>query len=202
MERPEAAERIELFANTFDLESGRDDLADAERLRQWLVRARLIERTSSVGDEEHRMCLELRAGIREVLSTEGPHEPHRLAAAEVILEKLPVLVSFTGSSSTVAGQRSGAVLVPATGLAPVHRACALLALDWATLVMTGQARRLKRCAEHSCLWVFWDGSKNQSRRWCSMKVCGNRTKSRRHNERSRRPRTPAALPPGHGEGSE
>jgi predicted RNA-binding Zn ribbon-like protein len=29
-------------------------------------------------------------------------------------------------------------------------------------------------------------SKNRSRRWCDMKYCGNRAKSRRHYERHRR----------------
>ncbi|MCX5231111.1 CGNR zinc finger domain-containing protein [Streptomyces sp. NBC_00233] len=40
--------------------------------------------------------------------------------------------------------------------------------------------RLERCAEHTCGRVSWDTSKNHSRRWCSMRVCGNRTKSRRY----------------------
>jgi predicted RNA-binding Zn ribbon-like protein len=31
-----------------------------------------------------------------------------------------------------------------------------------------------------CGWLFVDESRNGSRRWCSMKDCGNRAKARRH----------------------
>ncbi|GAA0393839.1 hypothetical protein GCM10010357_13330 [Streptomyces luteireticuli] len=51
------------------------------------------------------------------------------------------------------------------------------------LVVTGESTRLKRCAEQACAWVFWDVSKNRSRRWCSMRVCGNRAKARRYAAR-------------------
>jgi predicted RNA-binding Zn ribbon-like protein len=36
--------------------------------------------------------------------------------------------------------------------------------------------RLKSCP--SCHWLYLDNSKNQSRQWCDMKVCGNRAKAR------------------------
>jgi len=181
MERPRAAERIELFANTFDLESGRDELAAPGELRRWLAEQGLIGSGVPVDEADHRMCLGLRTGIREILSVpvEEP-APHHLARADALLAELPVLVSL----ASAAGGRP--VLVPEPGLAPVRRAYALLALDWVELAITGQVVRLKSCAEHTCRWVFWDGSKNQSRRWCSMRVCGNRTKARRHTERARR----------------
>jgi len=31
----------------------------------------------------------------------------------------------------------------------------------------------------TCRWMFVDRSKNRSRRWCDLKVCGNRTKARK-----------------------
>jgi len=33
--------------------------------------------------------------------------------------------------------------------------------------------------ERECRWLFLDTSKNHTRRWCDMKVCGNRIKARR-----------------------
>jgi predicted RNA-binding Zn ribbon-like protein len=38
------------------------------------------------------------------------------------------------------------------------------------------ASRLKTCP--SCRWLYLDNSKNQSRQWCDMRVCGNRAKAR------------------------
>jgi len=74
-------------------------------------------------------------------------------------------------------------LAPSPGLPPALRPLASLALAWVRLRMTGDVLRLKRCAEHTCELVFWDLSKNRSRRWCSMRVCGNRVKSRAYAAR-------------------
>ncbi|MFF5721595.1 CGNR zinc finger domain-containing protein [Streptomyces buecherae] len=82
-------------------------------------------------------------------------------------------------AAPVGGAGAGLVLVPAPGLPPVRRGLARVAVAWSELVLAGDAARLKRCAEHECAWVFWDVSKNRSRRWCSMRVCGNRNKARR-----------------------
>jgi predicted RNA-binding Zn ribbon-like protein len=46
---------------------------------------------------------------------------------------------------------------------------------------------VKICASDSCNWLFLDTSKNQSRRWCDMKSCGNRAKVHRHYERRKQP---------------
>ncbi len=45
--------------------------------------------------------------------------------------------------------------------------------------------RLKACRNHGCRWAFYDYSKNRSASWCSMKLCGNRTKTRAYRARAR-----------------
>ena len=47
-------------------------------------------------------------------------------------------------------------------------------------------RRVRRCANDKCLWLFVDQSKGGTRRWCDMNACGNRAKSHRHYIRSKR----------------
>jgi predicted RNA-binding Zn ribbon-like protein len=47
-------------------------------------------------------------------------------------------------------------------------------------------RRLRIC--RNCNWLFIDRSRNGSRRWCDMAVCGNRQKARRYYHR-RKPAT-------------
>ena len=48
-------------------------------------------------------------------------------------------------------------------------------------LMTSEAiKRVGQCAdEQGCGWLFWDSSRNRSRRWCDMSDCGNRAKVRR-----------------------
>ena len=53
------------------------------------------------------------------------------------------------------------------------------------LLTSDDMQVIRTCANKSCDWVFLDTSKNRSRRWCSMKSCGNRAKARRHQERQK-----------------
>jgi predicted RNA-binding Zn ribbon-like protein len=43
--------------------------------------------------------------------------------------------------------------------------------------------RVRTCGVDTCRWLFLDTSKNHTRRWCNMKVCGNRVKARRFQAR-------------------
>ncbi|SHE50927.1 CGNR zinc finger domain-containing protein [Streptoalloteichus hindustanus] len=53
------------------------------------------------------------------------------------------------------------------------------------LVLTGHWARIKICPAEDCRWAFYDRSRNRSRTWCSMRVCGNREKARNWRERAR-----------------
>lgn len=63
------------------------------------------------------------------------------------------------------------------------------ALDTATahsalgLAANPEPDRLKICP--NCGWLFLDRSRNRSRTWCDMAVCGNRSKAKRHYHRSK-----------------
>jgi|SRR5215203_1296944 len=46
------------------------------------------------------------------------------------------------------------------------------------LLTSGDLDRLKLCA--GCYWLFLDASRNRSRRWCTMEVCGTDEKMRRY----------------------
>lgn len=52
------------------------------------------------------------------------------------------------------------------------------------LLTEGDVERIKECRGNDCNWLFYDVSKNRSRRWCEMKDCGNREKQRRHRRRN------------------
>lgn len=54
----------------------------------------------------------------------------------------------------------------------------------AMFMTSGELARMKICpAPDGCGCLFFDRSKNRSRRWCSMKHCGNTAKARRQNRR-------------------
>lgn len=58
---------------------------------------------------------------------------------------------------------------------PVDLAAARSALR---LVCQPEPERMKICP--NCEWLFLDKSRNRSRNWCDMTVCGNRAKARLH----------------------
>jgi predicted RNA-binding Zn ribbon-like protein len=57
--------------------------------------------------------------------------------------------------------------------------------DAAELLASPELAHVRMCASATCDWFFLDTSKNHSRRWCDMKVCGNRAKARRYYGRQR-----------------
>ncbi|WP_425440510.1 CGNR zinc finger domain-containing protein [Prauserella shujinwangii] len=71
----------------------------------------------------------------------------------------------------------GPELVAAGAVATVLAAAARLAV-------LGEWERVKICPADDCRWAFYDRSRNRSRTWCSMKVCGNREKARAWRQRA------------------
>jgi len=59
-------------------------------------------------------------------------------------------------------------------------------LSAAELATAPERERVRECASPTCAWLFLDRSRNASRRWCDMTVCGNRAKARRHRSKSSR----------------
>jgi len=53
------------------------------------------------------------------------------------------------------------------------------------LFTSHELRRVRECGSKTCRWLFVDRSKNGSRRWCDMKVCGNRTKAQKFYRRKK-----------------
>ena len=60
------------------------------------------------------------------------------------------------------------------------------ARDAAELLTDPEAlARVRLCAADDCDWLFLDLTRNRSRQWCDMKVCGNRAKVRAYYRRKR-----------------
>jgi predicted RNA-binding Zn ribbon-like protein len=61
-----------------------------------------------------------------------------------------------------------------------------IALSALTTLTQSDLSRIKQCQGEKCGWLFFDTTKNKSRRWCEMEICGNRAKQRRHSAKARR----------------
>lgn len=67
-----------------------------------------------------------------------------------------------------------------------HAALEAIALSALELLRNGNLARIRRCqAPNACGWLFYDDTRNGSRRWCSMSHCGALCKTRRYRARRR-----------------
>ena len=55
----------------------------------------------------------------------------------------------------------------------------LLALSASDLITSEPMPMVRACDNLECQWLFLDTSKNHTKRWCDMRICGNRMKARR-----------------------
>ncbi|MCT9083065.1 CGNR zinc finger domain-containing protein [Streptomyces fulvoviolaceus] len=74
---------------------------------------------------------------------------------------------------------------PTTLAADPALALALIAQDAVDLLLSAEIQRVRVCGADRCALRFLDRSPARNRRWCSMSRCGNRTKVRLHQARSR-----------------
>jgi predicted RNA-binding Zn ribbon-like protein len=175
---PGYADLLCAFANTLDVDvdtSTPDELTDADALTEWLRGRALVDRQARATASDLRTALDLRTGLRQaMLAHHDGHTDVRLPGLDEIAAKLPLRMVFEGTRPRLVPAVDGA----AAGLAHLLVAVAGAQSD-------GAWPRLKLCVADDCQWAFYDTSKNRSRHWCSMGVCGNRQKTRAYRARQR-----------------
>ncbi|QXJ24988.1 CGNR zinc finger domain-containing protein [Actinomadura graeca] len=197
-----AAALLRDFVNTLDVDSGTDGLATPARLAEWLAGHGLIPSGAAAGESDLAGAITLREGLRAaMLAHHGPPVPAPDSlppgspapdgggpadGLDGALAALPLRIGLTGPRPA---------LVPLGPPGTAATALARLAAAIMEASADGTWTRLKVCQEDTCRWAFFDTSKNRSRAWCSMRVCGNRTKTRAYRAR-RRP--PSGAEPGTG----
>jgi predicted RNA-binding Zn ribbon-like protein len=172
---PRELDLLRAFVNTRDLESGSDALASPSDLECFLVARGLVAGDVATTSDDLATALELRESLRALLRANLARGRDERAVARLnqIAARLPLRVRLTPL-----GQPA---LVPHDGGAAgaLGRILAALAIAMAE----GTWARLKACSADDCQWAFYDRSRNRSGRWCSMSVCGNRTKIRAYRRR-------------------
>lgn len=171
------------FVNTRELGGGGTDaFTDPEALQRWLAEQGLLDDEASVDQDDLTRVTALREALRVAMAAHHDDVPaetgHRLDA---LARRVSLRVAFTADAPR---------LVPAGR--GVDAALGHLLLAVTEAAMHGSWERLKVCPAETCREAFYDVSKNRSRTWCSMDVCGNRAKTRRY--RSRLKATTGAIP--------
>jgi predicted RNA-binding Zn ribbon-like protein len=168
-------ELVRNFVNTRDVEDNLDDLATPHELRAWFTSRALMEADEPVTEGDLRRALEVREGLRALLlaNNGSPYD-------ESAIERLDRAASRAGLRLRFHAGGCAEFEPDATG---VDGALARLLAIVAEARVEGEWPRLKACAEHTCEWAFYDKSKNRSKKWCRMEVCGNVAKARAYRQR-------------------
>lgn len=150
---------VQLFVNSIDRENG----------VEWLDESWFAEH-GLPGAEDLEVARTAREAIRELLirNNREPVDGTAIATLNRLSRHLELIVRFEAPARST--------LAPVSGR-PLGRILATLH----TAMQRGDWSRLKAC--RNCRWAFFDYSRNRSATWCSMSLCGNRSKTRAFRSR-------------------
>jgi hypothetical protein len=152
------ADLIVDFINTLDVEAGSDVLDTVDGWASWLAAQGLGGCFANESPHSLRQALQLRGDLRTLAGGERGTQ----------MRQVGIQVALTADGKVELG---------------AHSAVGFLAAAAAKVAVEQRLDRVKICPADTCRWAFYDTSRNRSRQWCSMEVCGNRAKARAHRRR-------------------
>ena len=184
------------FINTDLVINGQptDLLSSFQDLLVWLVQASLVtdeeaKRIERVGKRQGNDTLKeakaFRTAMRDMVRRLADGEPVPKAALETINHLLRFRMGYSQirrrSDSTVE-------LNYHSEIEDANRLLGLLGKAASDLLVTCNLSLVKKCQNPACVLFFYDTTKNHARHWCSMSLCGNRSKVAAHYLRHRKDR--------------
>jgi predicted RNA-binding Zn ribbon-like protein len=174
------------LVNTEPMQHGEriDLLGDFGDLVRWLHAAGVLSAgqaqraarrwgRSAEGTAAFRQAVALRSAVRagaERLAAGKPVEEDLVKTVNRVLASRPAFTRLVRAGKGYATQLQAASDSALHLLVPVAESAA-----W--LLEHGQRELVRRCEGSDCVLVFYDTTKNKSRRWCSMDGCGGRAKA-------------------------
>jgi len=161
-----------------------DLLAERDHLITWintLAEADIINHTQLQAPIEQWAAEALTSlrSLRILLRQQFEHladgfqaEPSWIAQLEAIVKQAPIAYEWRNER-----------LLPVPVGDPKDALLTLIALNALQLLANDQLQHLHRCNNPECVLLFIDS--NPRRKWCSMKICGNRIKVTRHQQQKK-----------------
>ena len=161
---PGRLELVRRFANTVDPEHGREALHSPRQLHDLLVSLGLLDEGARVTQADLDAAHALRDRLR-TLARANNGVPTDESIEAPLIGRVGAADAELAAPHDVAGALA-----------------ALVGIVYTSMV-DGTWPRLKACRREICQWLFYDRSRNRSGVWCSMAVCGNRTKTTAYRAR-------------------
>jgi predicted RNA-binding Zn ribbon-like protein len=169
---------VQAFLNTrWDLtaQDHRETLVSPAALHDWLEARGLIGERDRLDPRDLDRAIAIREGLRALAFANNQH-PLNPGALDAMRQ------ASQGAATQIRIEPQGPRFV-AGAETPIDAAIGAIFAITARAMIDGTWQRFKACPGRHCGWAFYDHSRNQSARWCSMKVCGDREKARAYYQR-------------------
>jgi predicted RNA-binding Zn ribbon-like protein len=169
---------VQAFLNTRWNLAGQDQgemLVSPAALHDWLDAHGLIEARDRLDPRDLDRSLAVREGLR-ALAFANNHDQLNVGAVDAMHR------ASDGAATLIRIEPHGPRFV-AGAKTPIDAAIGAIFAITARAMIDGTWQRFKACPGRHCGWAFYDHSRNQSGRWCSMRVCGDREKARAYYQR-------------------
>jgi predicted RNA-binding Zn ribbon-like protein len=181
------------FINTQMIVRGNptDLLGGCEDLVAWLVQASKVDKFQAVvvmtqwnhKDQEQlfEQGVKFRKTLREMVARIVARKSipdSTVASINQILSRCPGYPQLVYAKGRFERQFQSQAARKEGLLAPLAEAAS-------DLLCSGKLSLVKKCGNAACILYFYDTTKNHTRNWCSMQLCGNRIKVAAHYQRRR-----------------
>ncbi|TME33940.1 MAG: hypothetical protein E6I62_03460 [Chloroflexi bacterium] len=194
-EPPQSDELFVTFANTLEFTNGipTDHVAEPAALLAWLKENGLISERGRAG-ESARLHRDPREGERRMerfrylrnlvhAIADRVNDGHPPTRDQV--RDLNHILRHGLHYHQLVSEADGARYSVSQVGDHLDQARATIASSLANFLAQDDPHRLHTCANEGCREIFIDRSPTGRRRWCDMRVCGNRAKVARHRSRAR-----------------
>jgi predicted RNA-binding Zn ribbon-like protein len=173
---PGELELVRAFVNSNDIDAGTDELGSPSALLDWLVGHDLADPSDAVSDDDLRRAVGVREALRTLLLCNNDGKAPDPAAIDTL--------NHAGARARLAPRfdERGVAALDTESRGVDGALDRILAIVYGAME-AGTWSRLKACRNDTCCWGFYDRSKNHSRTWCSMDVCGSQMKARAYRRR-------------------
>jgi predicted RNA-binding Zn ribbon-like protein len=176
--RPKAPGRLALLqrfinSHNHDFPPDWDRIGTGEKAQAWLREKGLVAAADRISDADARRLRELREALRALVVAN--HSGGLDAGAAQVVQRLSRAARLRPSIDD-----AGRIALESAGTGADGAVATLLGIVSEAQVR-GDWARMKACRQ--CEYAFFDRSKNRSAAWCSMSICGNRTKNRAYYRR-------------------
>ena len=169
------------FAYAGGFGDGPESLSTPDALSAWLS-ARFPELEGVATDRELSDARSLQQALARLVTAAAAANRAPGAGDSATAEDIDV-VNLFAATPDIPPSLAGGTRQAGRSRAHVGQALSAITRDAIEIFSAENANRIRECAADDCSLIFYDESRSNNRRWCSMQRCGNRAKVRAHRER-------------------